>query len=63
MHKWEYLTDLVTGDSHLDMKMTHWGHLGWELVAVLPKKHIGPAAIGGNPNDESWTLIFKKPAL
>jgi hypothetical protein len=60
--KWEYQTDLVTGEEHLDMMLKTRGEQSWELVAMLPKKRIGPPAIGSPGNEDSWTLVFKQPA-
>jgi hypothetical protein len=57
--KWQYYTDLVRGDEHLEKMLAHRGEQGWELVAVLPKKS---SPVKGDPTAESWTLIFKQPS-
>jgi len=60
--KWHYITDLVTGDEHLEKTLAHRGDRGWELVTVLPKKRFSPSAVGDPSSVEFWTLIFKQPA-
>jgi len=59
MTKWQYLRDDIATLNDLDVKLRHWGALGWELATIL---HASETKRDENIlAPEVWMLIFKQP--
>jgi hypothetical protein len=61
MQKWQYLRDEVANETELDERLTHWGGLGWELVAVCFTGSNYSLA-GENEPAVPWKMFFKQPS-
>ena len=59
--KWQYLRDEVSGLDELDLKLAHWGSLGWELVSIVHTTETGKPQDENILTPERWMLVLKQP--